>query len=212
MCFLCFLLFCSLNLFPFLNSPVFFLTFLHFILCHISSIAWLVYILAPLIPSFSVISSAFTVLPIILLFPPSLPPFTPHSGHTWGIKLIVPECFSDHIFICDAVVGQGLTPHRVECVVKRLGSKFIGLKEKWRSWLLNRTEYYDWVTPGSILQLRRAHPSGVTFIEMLPELYKHPWKRTKPLCTGENLSMNCCLVAQIQTQAHYYALNTAQEI
>lgn len=45
----------------------------------------------------------------------------------------VPECFADHILIRDAVVGQGLAPDRVECVVQGLGSKFIGLKDKQKS-------------------------------------------------------------------------------
>lgn len=43
----------------------------------------------------------------------------------------VPECFADHILVGDAVVGQGLAPNRVECVVQGLGPKFIGLKDKW---------------------------------------------------------------------------------
>lgn len=55
----------------------------------------------------------------------------------------VPECFADHILVGDAVVGQGLAPDRVECVVQGLGSKFIGLKDKWRSWSFNRTERHD---------------------------------------------------------------------
>lgn len=45
----------------------------------------------------------------------------------------VPECFSDHVFIGDAVVGQGLAPHRVQRVVQGLGSKFIGLEDKGRT-------------------------------------------------------------------------------
>lgn len=55
------------------------------------------------------------------------------------IKLMVPECFSDHILICDAIVGQGLTPDGVKCVVQCLGSKFIGLKDKWKKCLLDRS-------------------------------------------------------------------------
>lgn len=42
----------------------------------------------------------------------------------------LPECFADHILIGDAVVGQGLTPDRVEGVAQGLGAKFIGLTER----------------------------------------------------------------------------------
>lgn len=45
----------------------------------------------------------------------------------------VPECFSDHVFVGDAVVGEGLAPHGVQRVVQGLGSKFVGLEEKRRT-------------------------------------------------------------------------------
>lgn len=49
-------------------------------------------------------------------------------------KVGLPECFANHILVSDAIVGQGLTPDRVECVAQGLGSKFIGLKDKhWRA-------------------------------------------------------------------------------
>lgn len=70
----------------------------------------------------------------------------------------VPERFADHILVSDAVVGQGLTPHRVESVVQGLGSEFIGLKDKHKSRLLNRTEAGDWL-PG----FGRAHHPGCQF-------------------------------------------------
>lgn len=67
---------------------------------------------------------------------PSLPPSLLRAQTTdWTL----PECFSDHILVGDAVVGQGFAPHRVERVVQRLGAKFIGLEEeeekenKWQS-------------------------------------------------------------------------------
>lgn len=71
------------------------------------------------------------------LSPPTLPP-------------TVPECFADHVFIRDTVVGQGLAPDGVERVVQGLGSKFIGLKDKQRHLFLNRTEHQLWlITAGS---------------------------------------------------------------
>lgn len=44
-----------------------------------------------------------------------------------------PERFSDHVFVGDAVVGQGLAPHGVQRVVQGLGSEFIGLQDKRRT-------------------------------------------------------------------------------
>ena len=46
-----------------------------------------------------------------------------------------PERFADHILVGDAVVGQGLAPHGVESVVQGLGSQFIGLEDKWTSFM-----------------------------------------------------------------------------
>lgn len=70
----------------------------------------------------------------------------------------VPECFSDHVFVSDAVVGQGLAPHRVQRVVQGLGSKFIGLEDKRRAFsgIVHRAS----ASLGSI----RAHASGVRFL------------------------------------------------
>lgn len=42
----------------------------------------------------------------------------------------VPERFADHILIGDAVVGQRLTPYRVEGVTQSLGPELIGLNKK----------------------------------------------------------------------------------
>lgn len=59
------------------------------------------------------------------------------------VYLSVPERFADHILVSDAVVGQGLTPHRVECVVQGLGSKFVGLEDKRRRCRFYRIERHD---------------------------------------------------------------------
>lgn len=70
----------------------------------------------------------------------------------------VPERFSDHVFVSDAVVGQGLAPHRVQRVVQGLGSKFIGLEEKGRTFsgiIHNASASLDSI---------RAHASGVRFL------------------------------------------------
>lgn len=56
--------------------------------------------------------------------------------------LNAPECFADHILVGDAVVGQGLTPDRVECVVQGLGSKFIGLEDKHRDSVIEQIGHY----------------------------------------------------------------------
>lgn len=66
---------------------------------------------------------------IILLIIITIPSFW---GHMHITTSTVPECFSDHILVSDAVVGQGLAPHGVEGVVQGLGSKFIGLKDKYK--------------------------------------------------------------------------------
>ena len=42
----------------------------------------------------------------------------------------LPECFADHILISDAVVGQGLTPDRVEGVTQGLGAQLVGLCDR----------------------------------------------------------------------------------
>lgn len=70
----------------------------------------------------------------------------------------VPERFSDHVFVGDAVVGQGLAPHRVQRVVQGLGSKFIGLEEKRRTFsgIIHRAS--------ASLDSIRAHASGVRFL------------------------------------------------
>lgn len=80
-----------------------------------------------------------TPLPFSSLLP-SLPPSLLRAQTTdWTL----PECFSDHILVGDAVVGQGFAPHGVERVMQRLGAKFIGLEEeeekenKWQSWLFH---------------------------------------------------------------------------
>lgn len=52
----------------------------------------------------------------------------------------VPECFPDHVFVGDAVVGQGLAPHRVQRVAQGLGSKFIGLEDKRKTFSRVRLE------------------------------------------------------------------------
>lgn len=54
------------------------------------------------------------------------------AGGPAGVTRGVPECFADHVLISDAVVGQGLVPDGVECVMKRLGSEFVGLEDKQR--------------------------------------------------------------------------------
>lgn len=74
----------------------------------------------------------------LLIFPSLLCPFLSPSSNPLPAFYFssqrndgrVPECFSDHILIGDAVVGQGLAPHGVERVVQRLGSQFVGLEKK----------------------------------------------------------------------------------
>lgn len=78
----------------------------------------------------------FRLLPFISHSSPLCPfylsslssPRAVHISTDWEL----PECFSDHILVSDAVVGQGFAPHGVERVVQRLGAKFIGLKEEER--------------------------------------------------------------------------------
>lgn len=42
----------------------------------------------------------------------------------------VPEGFADHVLVGDAVVGQCLTPYRVQGVTQSLGPELVGLNEK----------------------------------------------------------------------------------
>lgn len=39
----------------------------------------------------------------------------------------IPEGFTDHVLVRDAVVGQRLAPHWVQGVAQGLGAKFVGL-------------------------------------------------------------------------------------
>ena len=117
------------------SPPPFLLPFMSFLLfvfpCSPTYIP-LIAFLPPFLPSF---------LPPFL--PSSLPPFLPPSLPP---SLPVPECLADHVLVGDAVVGQGLAPHGVECVVQGLGPKFICLKDKQRRRVKETSEGDDGLT------------------------------------------------------------------
>jgi len=101
---------------------------------------------------------------------PSLPS-SPLVSFPFSIAPPLPECLADHVLVRDAVVGEGLAPDGVECVVQGLGSQFIGLKDKRR----RRIEHLRPSRRSSSL-LAVAQwpliPRASSCIEPLPELYK----------------------------------------
>ena len=50
-------------------------------------------------------------------------------GRACGSCSFLPECFSGHVGSCDAMVHEGLAPHRVQGVLQGLCPQLIGLEE-----------------------------------------------------------------------------------
>lgn len=107
----------------------------------------------------------------------SIPPFIPLS---------LPECFSDHILVGDAVVGQGFAPHGVERVVQRLGAKFIGLEEGEKEKRTSGRADYFTVLNVICLSDSRRQPSVIpqAVAEMLPDFCKQAGEKNAQSRSG----------------------------